>query len=239
MAKKQFVITIDTETTNSGRVADFAAVISDRKGNIHAQCAVLVRGVYDDPEDTLFTSETSGELWNSKSLQIRNDRYNAMLDSGIRMMASPAAIAAWLHKASKKYNPVLTAYNLAFDLDKCEKTAIDLSMLERRFCLWAAAVTEFGTSKKYRQFILQNHFFKSPTDLGNMSYSTNAETMARFITGNPDMEDEPHTALEDIVDYEIPILNTLWKRKPLSYMIENSKPYNWRNFQVKDWFSVK
>ena len=71
-----------------------------------------------------------------------------------------------------------------------------------------------------------------------MSYITNAEVMARFVLGNPELEDEPHTALEDIVDYELPILNALIKTtKAKDYM--NPTPYSWRDYQVKDWFTVK
>jgi hypothetical protein len=71
-----------------------------------------------------------------------------------------------------------------------------------------------------------------------MSYHTNAEAMARFVLGNPDLPDEPHTALEDAIHYELPILKQLIATtKKADYMSPAS--YNWRDYQVKDWFSVK
>ena len=49
---------------------------------------------------------------------------------------------------------------------------------------------------------------------------------------------EPHTALEDARDYEVPILANLVKRTPpKQYM--NAEPYNWRNFAMRDWFKPK
>ena len=44
--KKDYYLIIDTETTINDKVADFGAVICDRKGNIADQCGVLVSGVF-------------------------------------------------------------------------------------------------------------------------------------------------------------------------------------------------
>lgn len=238
---KNYFLTIDTETTQDSLVADFAATITDKKGNIVNQCAVLVASVYDDEENhPLFHIHgDAGDLWSKAGLPIRYDRYNRMLANGTRMLATIPAINSWLAKARQAYNPVLTAYNLAFDLDKCVNTAIDLTMFERRFCMWYAAYSVFAHTKKYRQFVLDTHAFNSVTDHGNMTFKTNAETMARFVLGTPELEDEPHTALEDIVDYELPILNALLSRRSVKKLLDNSRTYNWRETQVKDWFTVK
>ena len=138
-------------------------------------------------------------------------------------------------KAKAQYDPYLTAYNLAFDVGKCENTCIDLTIFDKRFCLWYASVTRWAKSKKYRQFILDNHAFISPTDLGNMSYRTNAETMARFVLGEPGYPDEPHTALEDVIDYELPILRAVVKGKSKKIW-SNPEQWNWRDLQVKNHF---
>jgi hypothetical protein len=232
-----FAIVLDSETAVSDRVADLAATVSNRKGEIVAQMAVLVRGVFDDRENhCLFHNEESGDLWKRENLDRRYNEYQIMLDSGSRMMASIGAVNNWLMMAKAQYNPVLTAYNLPFDVDKCQKTGINLAAFDRRFCLWAACVTAYGSSRKYRQFILENHLFKPVTRLGNMSYPTNAETMARFILGDIALPNEPHTALEDIIGYELPVLNRLWKQKSMKWLLNETKPYNWRSFQVKNHF---
>jgi hypothetical protein len=177
-------------------------------------------------------------LWGKATLQARYDRYNAMVQNGSRMVATVAAINSWLAKAVAKYNPTLTAYNINFDEGKCANTGIDLTMFQSRFCLWYAAFTKWGHTKNYRNFVLQVHAFNPPTKLGNMSYKTNAETMCRFVLNKPMLPDEPHTALEDARDYELPILVELLKNKKKKDLLE-IVPYDWRKTQVKDWFVAR
>ncbi len=232
MAKKQFFAILDTETTMGNTVADFAIIIVDRKGIIHNQCAVMVKGHYDAME--LFHDKKANDIWGYAGLERRKNNYVEMLNSGKRMLASVAAIQKWIDQAIGKYNPELTAYNLAFDLDKCEKTQIDLSGFKSKFCLWQAAVGNICGTKAYKQFVLDNHGFNNRTDYGNMTAKTNAEMVAGFITG--EFKEEPHTALEDSRDFEMPILVEILKKKNWR---EKITPYNWRNFQVKDLYSAK
>ena len=241
MAKKQFFLIIDTETTQDQMVADFAAVICDRKGRIHNQCAVLIDGVFTDYEKhpLFFDSSASPDtIWSRSGADRRYATYENMVAEGSRMIASVTAVNRWLERARGKYNPALTAYNLAFDTNKMENTGIDSTIFSQRFCLWHAAAGKWARSKKYRQFILDNHGFNAPTKMGNMTYKTNAEIMTRFVLGQPDLENEPHTALEDIIGYELPILQKLVSLDSLEKIIANSSAYNWRDFQVKNNFKV-
>jgi len=237
---KKYFITIDTETTQDGMVADFAAVITDKKGNIITQCAVLIDGIFTDMQNhpLFFTSDKEG-IWSKKGQDKRYKTYSAMVSGGSRMVASVAAINRWLEKAAVQYKPILTAYNLAFDLDKCKNTGIDLTLFPESFCLWQAAYAKFAHTKAYRQFILDCHGFNPPTQYGNMTFKTNAEIMTRFITNNPTLEDEPHTALEDIIFYELKILNKILSSWSIPEIMEKSVSYNWRDNQVKDWYKVK
>ena len=237
MAKKIYFFLFDTETTQDSMVADFAGIICDKSGKIYAQIAVLVNGIYTDSENhPLFHIHgDDSDLWSKAGLPKRYARYNAMVSGGSRMIASIGAINRWLDRAKAEFDPYLTAYNLAFDVGKCENTGIDLTMFDKRFCLWYASYSRWAKSKNYRQFILDHHFFKNPTQLGNMSWSTNAETMARFVLGNSEYPDEPHTALEDVIDYELPILKAVVKGKSQKIW-SNPEPWNWRDLQVKDWY---
>ena len=239
MAKKEYTFIFDSETTQDQKVADFAGVVVDRHGNIYTQIAVLVKDIFNDRENhPLFYHGDADPLWGKATLPARYDRYDRMLESGTRMLASVPAINSWLAKAKFQYDPIITAYNLAFDVGKCENTAIDLTIFDKRFCLWYASFTRWAKSKKYRDFVLQNHFFGNRTDFGNMSYRTTAEHMARFVLGNPELEDEPHTALEDVIDYELPIFRSLVKNYPKKKWM-NPDPYNWRELQLRDWFKAK
>lgn len=239
--KPDYFLIIDTETTQDSLVADFGAVVVNRKGKIVEQLACLTLGIYNDSENhPLFhIYGDSGDLWSKAGLPKRYENYNRMLESGSRSLMPVSGINAWLLRIKQNYNPYLTAYNLAFDKDKMQKTGINCSMFEvkRRFCLWHASVDIISKGRAYRQFILDNHLFLPPTKLGNMSYSTNAENMARFVLGNPDYPNEPHTALEDVLDYELPILLDIVKRKKEKWL--KPKPWNWRELQVKDWYQVK
>ena len=232
MAKKQFFAILDTETTIENTVADFAIVICDREGRIYNQCAVLVAGHYGNFE--LFHDKNANDIWGYGGLEKRKAAYVAMLESGKRMLASVNAINKWIAQAVGKYNPQLTAYNLAFDKDKCEKTGIDLSAFTNSFCLWQAAVGNICGTKQFKQFVLENHAFNNVTQFGNMTLKTNAEIVCGFING--EFKEEPHTALEDARDFELPILREIVKKKKWQ---EKITPYNWRNFQVKDNFAAK
>ena len=232
MAKKQFWAILDTETTMENTVADLAIIIVDRNGEIHNQMAIMVKGHYDQFE--LFHDKKANDIWGYAGLERRKANYVDMLNSGRRMLASVNAANKWINQAIGKYNPTLTAYNLAFDLDKCEKTGIDLSGFNSKFCLWQAAIGNICNSKKYRQFVMENHLFNSPTDKGNMTFSTTAESVCGFING--EFLKEPHTALEDARDFELPILQAVIKKRDWR---EKMVPYNWREFQVKDHFVAK
>ena len=66
MSKKQYFLIVDTETTQNDLVADFGAVIVDRKGKIITQCAVMVDGIFTDSENNplFFDSRADGSaLW--------------------------------------------------------------------------------------------------------------------------------------------------------------------------------
>lgn len=235
MPKKDYFLIVDTETTNDDRVADFGAIITDRKGKIYTECAVMIHGIFGDVD--LFCGGPDETVFSRRTLTARTEKYYEMLKAGSRMYASIHAVNRWLENVKGKYDPYLTAYNLSFDAGKCHNTNIDLAIFDKRFCLWHAAFSKYAKSKAYRKFIIENHFFKPPTRLRNMSYMTNAETMARYVTGNPSMEDEPHTALEDAKLYELPILlDILRKTRKKEWL--HPTPFNWRAIQVRDHFQA-
>ena len=232
MAKKQYFLILDTETTMQDTVADFGAIIVDREGKIYNQCAVMVKDHYGAFE--LFHDKAANDIWGYAGLERRKTNYVEMLNSGKRMLASVNAINKWLQQAIGKYNPSLTAYNLAFDKSKCANTKIELDSFSNSFCLWQAAVGNICGTKQYKQFVLDNHGFNSPTGHGNMSMKTTAEMVAGFIGG--EFVIEPHTALEDARDFELPILVEILKKRKWK---EKITPYVWRDFQVKNHYTVK
>jgi len=232
MAKKQFFAILDTETTANDTVADFAIIIVDRKGEIFNTCAVLIHGHFDKFE--LFFIPNQSGTWSLDYAKQKRAGYNAMLESGVRTLASVAAINRWINQAIGKYNPILTAYNLAFDAGKCVNTGIDLSVFASRFCLWHAAVGNICSTKDYKNFALVNHGFNNVTEHGNMTYKTNAEMVAGYLNGSFILE--PHTALEDARDFELPILLEVLKKKNWR---EKITPYDWNQHQTRDHYMAK
>ena len=62
--------------------------------------------------------------------------------------------------------------------------------------------------------------------------------MTKFVTNNPELVDEPHTALEDIVYYELLILKNMLKNMTKSELLENDLGFDWRKVQLKDHFKA-
>jgi hypothetical protein len=231
MAKKQFYAIIDTETCKDDSVADIGIVICDRHGNIVKSMGVLIGENFCNKE--LFYDPSTTGFWGKAAADKRKAAYQKMVNDGTRMIASVAAVNKWINQAIGSFNPEATAYNLAFDRDKCQKSGIDLSGFKSSFCLWQAAVGSICLTKDYKNFVLQNHGFNAPTELGNMSIKTNAEMVAGYLGGA--FVTEPHTALEDARDFELPILRAVLKKKGWRDKI---KPYNWRDWQVKNHFNA-
>ena len=231
MAKKEFYAIVDTETTINDHVFDIAFIIVDRKGEIHKKMAIIVN---DFINENLFYDNNNGQ-W-SKDIAIKKRaEYEKMIADGRRMVASVNAINRWIDRAITEYSPILTAYNVAFDSDKCQKSGIDLSGFKSRFCLWHTAAEIFGNSKNFKTFALENHYFGNRTKKANMVIKTNAEVMAHFVTGINIAE--PHTALEDAQFFELPILQAIVNKKGWKNKI--NKPFNWQNFVVKNHFKAK
>ena len=230
MGRKSYYCIIDSETTIKGTIADFGAVVVDRRGAVVDSLAGMVSGHFG--VFPLFFSEAAAG-WGKAAAVEREAMYNAMLCDGRRSMISVAGVNRWIVAAAAKYGAELTAYNLAFDVGTCGATGIDLSPFPSRFCLWQAAAYNIAQRKAYRQFCLDNHLFGNRTKTGALTYQTKAETVASFLGGA--MISEPHTAIEDCL-IERDILTALLKIRGWR---QNVKPYNYRNFQARDGFAAK
>lgn len=232
---KQFFLIIDTETTQENTVADFGALVCDKQGRIYEKCAVLVKNHFDTKELFFNSAETKNALWSLEGAKRRKTAYNNMLNKGLRQLASVQSINNWLDQAFDKYGLQLelTAYNLPFDIDKCNNTGIILEQFINTFDMWAAAMGNICQTRTYLKFCLDNHLFTNRTDLGNSSIKTSAESVYSYLNNN--MLTEPHTAIEDCI-IESKILNAIIKRKKWR---DNIQPYSWQNNQLKDLYKVK
>jgi hypothetical protein len=212
---RHFYLIVDTETTKKQTVADFGAVIVTKQGEIVERFGAMVLGHFG--KMPLFADATAPDsaLWSEQSAKRREKDYYSMLDTGERSIASPALINQWLVRVNAQYAPVLTAYNLAFDLGKCRNTRIDLGIFGQSFCLMKAAKRQIGTLAEYHDFCHDNRFLT----LALRKPSMTADTMAKFILG-VSLEDEPHTALEDAQFYEAPILTKILESVTRKQLLE-------------------
>lgn len=235
--RKNYFLIVDTETTQDDLVADFGAVVCDKNGNIFSQCGVMVDGIFTDMEKhpLFFTSDPDG-IWSKKGQDKRYDIYNAMVQDGRRGVYSVAAVNRWLARVVKQYNPILTAYNLPFDLGKCRNTGIDVDMFDRRFCLMAVAQNLLVNNKAYQRFALDNHFFGNRTEkTGSITMQMKAETVASFLFGEHRIE--PHTALEDVTDFELEILKFVCRKLSVKALVNYNQPsVNYTKRQLRDLF---
>ena len=205
--KRHYYLIVDTETTQANTVADFGAVIVNRQGDIIEQFGCMVSGQFGKVE--LFSDPTAhaDAFWSQQSAQRRAKDYYAMIESGQRSIASPALINLWLARVKAQYQPILTAYNIGFDVGKCRNTGINLGIFAQRFCLMKAAKNHFGVLADYHKFCEDNGLVTAKMRRPSMT----ADTMTKFLLQDASYVDEPHTALEDARDYEAPILTSLLK----------------------------
>lgn len=232
MPKKQYYAVLDCETSIKNTVADLAVLIVDRHGKIFHQMAVLVHGHYDKFPLFYNNDASLDPLWTSTGEKQRRAAYDLMLSEGTRTLASVNAINKWIHQAIAIYDPILTAYNLPFDLDKCKNTKIDLLSFSDSFCLWQAANGNICNMRSYKQYCLDNHMFNDVTDKGNATFKTNAECVVSFLKN--ERISEEHTALSDC-HHEAHILTHVVKKKKWRC---NIKPYNWREAQLKNHYQA-
>ena len=202
---RHYYLIVDTETTQRGTVADFGAVIVTKQGEIVEQFGAMVLGhfgklpLFSDP------NADADAFWSEQSAYRRAKNYDEMLESGERSISSPALINQWLAGIKARYNPTLTAYNLAFDLGKCRNTRINLGIFGSRFCLMKSAKRKIGVLACYQDFCKARGLLTAKLRKPSMT----ADAMAKYIADTEysgSLADEPHTALEDARDYEAMIL---------------------------------
>ena len=219
---RHYYLIVDTETTQRGTVADFGAVIVTKQGEIVEQFGAMVLGhfgklpLFSDP------NADADAFWSEQSAYRRAKNYDDMLESGERSISSPALINQWLAGIKARYNPTLTAYNLAFDLGKCRNTRINLGIFGSRFCLMKSAKRKIGVLASYQDFCKARGLLTAKLRKPSMT----ADAMAKYIADTEysgSLADEPHTALEDARDYEAMILTYILRDTTRAQILELGK----------------
>lgn len=190
-----FVIIIDTETTNSIEQPlpyDIGYAIVDLySGNIILERSYVVAEVFLDKE-----------LMSSAYYVDKVPKYWKGIKKGERVLTSFLKIRSQIKKDMEHYNITkVGAYNASFDNRATNNDTRYITSSSLRwffpygteiFCIWNMACTSILPTIEYITFCLENGFV---SEKGNIQ--TSAETVYRYITNNPKFE-EKHMGLEDV-----------------------------------------
>jgi hypothetical protein len=187
---------VDTETTIDNTVADFGAVVADlATGEILDEIGCLIYDQFDEIELWSNPYADKGDFWSRQHTRTRRKQYVRRIKNGQRSIASENLVNVWLAKNVGRYNPT--------------PTGINVGMFRKEFCLLKKAREHFS---ECADFVAWCHKRNALTKTGKPSFT--ADNVARFILGDA-LDPEPHTALEDARDYELPIAKYLYERDAL------------------------
>lgn len=203
MADKKFYMVLDTETVTDARIPyDTAWIIVDRKGNEYERFNALTAEVMDNP--------TLRQCIRKDSFSKRKASF--YLDNNPADTTDFNYIMSYTNVMIGRYNPVVVAYNAAFDikvLNDYAQLLEDLSFFPDNievWDLWNMALNVLCDSRNYVRWCIENNF---ATDKGNLSSS--AESVYSYLSQCGDFE-EDHTALSDC-EIEAQILQAVFNRK--------------------------
>lgn len=189
--KKKYLV-IDTETGGSLAapiVYDIGYAIIDNTGKIYRQRSFVVR-------ETFYNADIMSVCYFKNKIP----QYIDDIAVGNRVVADFADIQTIVLQDMANYNcNIVCAYNCAFDLRALNNTA-DMYTIYNAFfpddtefnCIMNMATQVLLQRPSYYKKAWENQWY---TDKGNVK--TSAEIAYRFITNNPNFE-ENHTGLEDV-----------------------------------------
>ena len=200
---KKFYMVLDCETVADARVPyDVAWIIVDREGNIYERFNGLV--------SEILTNETLRYLVRKDSFAKRKASF--YLDEEHAPIMPFEHIFCTFDYHMYVYNPVVVAYNAAFDikvLNNYSKVLTGESFFAEDvevWDLWNMALNTVCDSSNYVRWCVDHGFI---TEKGNISCS--AEAVYSYLFSVGDFEEE-HTALADC-EIEAKILKAVFDRK--------------------------
>lgn len=200
---KKFYMVLDTETVADARVPyDVAWIIVDRNGNIHERFNGLTAEVLQN-ETLRYLVKKDSFSKRKASFYLENEPAEIMPFEYIKHIYDYDAHV---------YNPVVVAYNAAFDIkvlnDYCNVLTGELFFDEdvEIWDLWNMALNTICDSSNYVRWCIDAGFI---TEKGNISCS--AEAVYSYLFKDKDFV-EDHTALSDC-EIEAKILQAVFDRK--------------------------
>lgn len=200
---KKFYMVLDCETVADARVPyDVAWVIVDREGQVYERFNALAAEVLQN--------ETLRYLVKKDSFSKRKAAF--YLEGEPAEIMPFERIKGIYDYHAHVYNPVVVAYNAAFDikvLNNYAQVLFDMPFFPddaEIWDLWNMALNTVCDSGNYVRWCIDSGFI---TEKGNISCS--AEAVYSYLTTNKEFE-EDHTALSDC-EIEAKILQAVFDRK--------------------------
>ena len=207
--QKHYYLVLDVETANDTTdplVYDLGFAVADRKGNIYEKQSFVVYDIY----------RRERELMGSCYYAHKIPEYEQDLKEGKTRMVSFSTAKKIIRRTIEKWGiEMVGAYNAHFDRNALNTTQRYITKSKYRwfmpygvkwFCIWHMACQVICMQPTYQKWARKYGFISKA---GNIL--TNAETVYKYITNNPDFE-ERHRGLDD-VEIEVAIMAHCFRQK--------------------------
>lgn len=196
--RKNYYLTIDTETTNSledALIYDIGGAIHDKKGNILEQFSFVISDIFIHNKD----------LMQSAYYKEKIPRYYEQIENGTRTVTTFFKARKHIINLMKRYNvTAVVAYNARFDINALNTTIRYLTKSKFRYFFPYGTVIydslkmtrdTIAKQKSYSDFCHRNGFL---TRHRRPQLQVKAETVYRYMTNDIEFV-ESHTGLEDVL----------------------------------------
>ena len=193
---KHYYLVCDIETANHAEDAlayDVGLAIVDRYGTIYEKHSFICKEIFVDEADLMQSAYYAKKI----------PEYHEGIADGSRKVVTLYEIRSMVFDLYKRWNyKAVMAYNAYFDNSGLNRTQRYVTKSKYRWffpygvpvhCIWHMACQTICSMKKYHKFCTDNGFVSKA---GNIQ--TSAEVVYRFLTNNPDFEEE-HKGLEDVL----------------------------------------
>ena len=193
---RHYYLVCDIETANHAEDAlayDVGLAIVDRNGTVYEKHSYICKEIFFDEADLMQSAYYARKI----------PEYHEGIADGSRKVATLYEIRAKVFEMYEFWHyKAVMAYNAYFDNSGLNRTQRYITKSKYRWffpygvpvhCIWHMACQTICSLKKYHKFCADNGFVSKA---GNIQ--TSAEVVYRFLTNNPDFEEE-HKGLEDVL----------------------------------------
>ena len=196
-----YYLVLDVETANSlddALVYDIGGAVTDKQGRIYESFSFTIRDIFVYERALMKTAYYAEKI----------PSYIEELRAGSRVMVDFWQARKYILSLMRKYNiNDVCAYNASFDRNALNTTQRWLTKSKYRYffpyntnfiCIWNMACQTLCQRKTYKEFCEQHNLTSNRKGEPNAkNYSTSAETVYKYLTLNPQYEEE-HKGYNDV-----------------------------------------